>query len=497
MTDQIDSNGTEEAAGTDASLDAVSLNIANRSHLGAVLFRQDQTVPGNLKVIFSNGEIQIIEDFLVLAKAGLPPVLVLDDGTLVSGQELLSLVENLNFDLLATGAGAHAPKGGDTAGGAGAAYGYLSNEVLGDAFGHGPFSSEDLPGGLEENSALEQERTLEKGSTHVEERVPSESEESGEVSSVAPVDRVPPVFETGNLVNEVEEDTAYVGQFRAIDSEDEVLDYRVVGIDGALFTIDADGNLSFIDQPNYEIPKDADGDNLYEIAIKVTDDAGNSAVLENVQVTVTDYFNKIIGTLKDDKLEGTDRDDILNGGRGGNDTLRGYEGEDKLVGQNWDDKLYGGPGNDLLAGMRGGDHLYGGPGDDILKGGTNNKFNVSDRFYFTSMDDGDDVITDFRVSPPGSSRDRDWIDLDELFDSLGLSVAQRESVVDGNTAVEGSHTVAGAWSGTSNAAKLTITDADSSTGIEKQMSMTFKHFDYSDPADLQTIIDNISVGTES
>ncbi|RIX45716.1 hypothetical protein D3P08_26960, partial [Paenibacillus nanensis] len=59
------------------------------------------------------------------------------------------------------------------------------------------------------------------------------------------------------------------------------------GADQSKFGIDSStGALTFIGAPNYEQPSDADGNNVYEVAVKATDAAGNST--KNVSVTVTD-----------------------------------------------------------------------------------------------------------------------------------------------------------------------------------------------------------------
>ena len=58
------------------------------------------------------------------------------------------------------------------------------------------------------------------------------------------------------------------------------------GADNALFTIDASGNvLSFIDAPDFEDPQDADGDNVYEVEVEVSD--GDNAIPQTITVTVT------------------------------------------------------------------------------------------------------------------------------------------------------------------------------------------------------------------
>jgi Ca2+-binding RTX toxin-like protein len=59
-------------------------------------------------------------------------------------------------------------------------------------------------------------------------------------------------------------------------------------------------------------------------------------------------------------------------GAGGNDTIDGGTGNDKLYGAGGADKLTGGDGNDQLFGGGGSDSLSGGRGKDTLNGGTGN-----------------------------------------------------------------------------------------------------------------------------
>ncbi len=70
-------------------------------------------------------------------------------------------------------------------------------------------------------------------------------------------------------------------------------------------------------------------------------------------------------------------------GKGGDDKLYGYNGNDILSGDDGDDEVYGGLGNDRLRGGNGKDKLFGGEGDDEIDG-----------------DDGDDEIFG------GNGRDR-------------------------------------------------------------------------------------------
>ena len=66
------------------------------------------------------------------------------------------------------------------------------------------------------------------------------------------------------------------------------LTYSIVGgADASLFQInEGTGALSFADVPDFESPADADGDNAYEVVIRVSD--GTNSNQQTVTVTVTD-----------------------------------------------------------------------------------------------------------------------------------------------------------------------------------------------------------------
>ena len=58
--------------------------------------------------------------------------------------------------------------------------------------------------------------------------------------------------------------------------------------DAAKFVINSSsGLLTFAAAPDYEIPTDADGDNVYEVQVTISDGAGGSDV-QALSVTVTD-----------------------------------------------------------------------------------------------------------------------------------------------------------------------------------------------------------------
>ena len=60
------------------------------------------------------------------------------------------------------------------------------------------------------------------------------------------------------------------------------------GVDAAKFTINATtGVLAFVSAPNFEIPTDANTDNVYEVTVRATDSDGLFDA-KTILVTVTD-----------------------------------------------------------------------------------------------------------------------------------------------------------------------------------------------------------------
>lgn len=214
------------------------------------------------------------------------------------------------------------------------------------------------------------------------------------------------------------ENIELVSDLNAIDDRDEEgngLIYSITGgTDQARLSIDPNaGVLSFITPPDFENPRDSDGDNTYEVAVTVAD----SESLSDTQIfyiSITDdpdepvdgvdnpknddsnngsdnndseelkvafgalppaiEFRKgrkgqtIRGTRRADRLQGTARNDVLIGRRGKN-RLNGWSGQDILRGGRDEDQLHGGAGNDRLIANAGADKLKGGTGNDLLVGG--------------------------------------------------------------------------------------------------------------------------------
>ena len=95
-----------------------------------------------------------------------------------------------------------------------------------------------------------------------------------------------PVFTSPAAVSVAENQMAAY-EAAATDADGDPLVYSLSGTDAALFTIDANtGEVSFIAAPDFEMPGDADGDNVYDIIVTAFD--GTNRTDHNVAITVTD-----------------------------------------------------------------------------------------------------------------------------------------------------------------------------------------------------------------
>ena len=94
----------------------------------------------------------------------------------------------------------------------------------------------------------------------------------------------PTITTTSNPSPYRENGTGAVYTFRARDPQGRAVSWRVMGTDGQAFGISSSGALTFRSPPDFENPTDADGDNVYEITVVVTDD---QSLTDSVDVTVT------------------------------------------------------------------------------------------------------------------------------------------------------------------------------------------------------------------
>jgi hypothetical protein len=141
--------------------------------------------------------------------------------------------------------------------------------------------------------------------------------------------------------------------------------YSIVGgADAARFTINAQtGALQFVAAPDWELPVDSDGDNVYAVVVRSSDGQLFDEQALSVTVTNTRDGNNVIGTVGGDSISATSSNAAL---RTSNeeDLVFGRDGHDTIQGMAGDDELYGEAGNDVLVGGAGADKLLGGLGKD-------------------------------------------------------------------------------------------------------------------------------------
>ena len=92
-------------------------------------------------------------------------------------------------------------------------------------------------------------------------------------------------------VDYTEDSTTSVATYSAMDPEGDGITWSVAGPDASRFTISAAGELTFNSPPDYEKPRDANNDNVYEVTVTVSD--GNLESMLDVTVTVTDIAEAI------------------------------------------------------------------------------------------------------------------------------------------------------------------------------------------------------------
>jgi Ca2+-binding RTX toxin-like protein len=153
------------------------------------------------------------------------------------------------------------------------------------------------------------------------------------------------------------------------------LTYSITGgADAVRFSINAStGVLTFVSAPDFEIPVDAGGDNVYDVRVQVSD--GILTDMQDIAVTVSNVGGVQIGDGNDNTLIGTGEEDTISG-LGGNDIIDGGLGDDVLNGDDGDDTLSGGAGFDTFDGGKGNDTIFSGTGDTSIDGGEGN-----DRIY--------------------------------------------------------------------------------------------------------------------
>lgn len=102
-----------------------------------------------------------------------------------------------------------------------------------------------------------------------------------------------PVLTVSDAAITVDENSGAVATVSASDVDTgAVLSYSLSGDDAALFSIDAGGVITFNTAPDFEAPADANGDNVYDLTVTVTDEHGASDA-QAITVSVRDLWDPI------------------------------------------------------------------------------------------------------------------------------------------------------------------------------------------------------------
>jgi Ca2+-binding RTX toxin-like protein len=190
--------------------------------------------------------------------------------------------------------------------------------------------------------------------------------------SVSEIANDPPVITSNGSGDSasvpVAENTTAVTTITATDPDaGQTLSYAIIGgADASRFTIDATtGALAFAAAPDFEAPSDADGNNVYDVTVEVSDGSGGTDT-QAIAVAAQDVIGvTITGNNAGQTLTGTgEKDSIF--GLGGSDTLLGLAGNDVLDGAPGSDLLDGGAGNDRMAGGAGNDAYVVDSSEDVV-----------------------------------------------------------------------------------------------------------------------------------
>ena len=108
---------------------------------------------------------------------------------------------------------------------------------------------------------------------------------SGGSPTPTPTANTAPVF-TSAATASVVENTMLAYQAIATDAEGNAITYSIAGgADAARFTITSAGALSFAANPNWDLPADADGNNIYEVQLRASDGSLSSTL--DLRITLT------------------------------------------------------------------------------------------------------------------------------------------------------------------------------------------------------------------
>ena len=102
-----------------------------------------------------------------------------------------------------------------------------------------------------------------------------------------------PVVDGGSEFFYAENGVAAVGGFSASDSEGDAVSWSLAGADAARFRVTG-GELRFAAPPDFEMPGDSGGDNVYDVIVEASDDGGVGR--HPVTVAVTDVDETVVIT---------------------------------------------------------------------------------------------------------------------------------------------------------------------------------------------------------
>ncbi|MCP3386886.1 VCBS domain-containing protein [Bradyrhizobium sp. CCGUVB4N] len=102
-----------------------------------------------------------------------------------------------------------------------------------------------------------------------------------------------PVIGSGPTASFAENGTGVACHIAATDVDSPTLTYSLSGTDAALFNVSATGDVTFKSAPDFEAPKDANHDNVYDVIVAVSD--GEKITTKNVAITVTDVSDTASG----------------------------------------------------------------------------------------------------------------------------------------------------------------------------------------------------------
>ena len=111
----------------------------------------------------------------------------------------------------------------------------------------------------------------------------------GGSSSVPPPANEPPNFTSASETTVDELTTGTIYTISASDPDGDPVTFSINGGDAGFFTLNG-SNLSFTDPPDFESPRDTNGDNIYLVDVTASDGTQSSTL--TLQITVSDIVNE-------------------------------------------------------------------------------------------------------------------------------------------------------------------------------------------------------------